>query len=80
MKEGKGINLKSIYITYRHWQQYDNSKRESGVGVGGGGQRGSEMEIERDFAWGNGHKVQCADFYWAVHLKTVWFCESVSCK
>lgn len=45
MKEGKEINLKSIYITYRH----DNSRWESGVGVGGGGQKGSEMRIERDF-------------------------------
>ena len=58
MKEGEGVSQKA----YIHNTNTDNSVV---MARGSGGQvetdKGGKVGIERDFAWGDGHMIQCAD-------------------
>ena len=51
-------------------------------GKGGGNRRRlakGRKRGQRDFAWGSGSTVQCADaVLLSLHLKPVLFCESIS--
>ena len=55
------------------------ARRKGEVGGGGGRQRG-RMGMERHFAWGDGHMMQCVDdhtasFLLSCILETCRFCK-----
>ena len=50
-------------------------------GKGGRGRWNWAMGTQREFAWGDGSTMQCADdAYWVYYLKPVWFCKPVSAQ
>ena len=52
-----------VYILFKHRKLYGDSQRPEGKGVGGRWRwaKWGKMGTERNFAWGSGHTVQCAD-------------------
>ena len=61
-KNVKELAPKYIYITHRHRQECGDSQREKGLSRWRWA-KGREMQMERDFPWGNGCTMQHAHHF-----------------